>query len=154
MRMLGLILSALLTLEHATTPDQLSWGLMGRHELVADHGMLFHFPDSRPRMVWMFNCSFDLDVAFLDTEYQIIEIYTLRAHPEWMDPARPVRSMSDLYPSTDPIVRRFLREAIISSQSVRYILEVPAGWFAQHHVEIGYRLTWTGSQGSLSQHTP
>lgn len=136
-----------ITLEHASTPREISWGLMGRNELPPDHGMMFSFPTYSIVGVWMFNCYMDLSVAFLDKNSTIIEIHELKAFPQKMDPKRPVRSVEDLkkYPSQDPIVKFFKANAIYSKSPAKYMLEMPKQWFANHNIHVGDRILWDPS---------
>ena len=43
-------------------------GLMDRHEMAADHGMLFEFPQRAPVTFWMKNTYLSLDMAFIDAD--------------------------------------------------------------------------------------
>ncbi len=129
-------------LEEATTPEQKSWGFMGRTKLGDNEGMLFAFAPPQEVNVWMFNCWVDLDVAFLDSNKVIREIHPMKAYPEKMDPRRPVLGPNDmrLYPRNDPIVLFFQSKSVTSSFKAAYMLELPEGWFQKHHVGIGDRL--------------
>ena len=140
--LLPLLAAVSLHVEHARTEEEIDWGLMGREAMEEDSGMLFHFPEVRQRSFWMFNCQVDLDLAFLDEDGIVLEIHPMKAYPEVMDPDRPVRSVEDfsLYPSDDWVCRFFARRAKSSEGPVAYALEMPRGWFAANHVEIGQRL--------------
>lgn len=131
-----------ITLEHAKTPSELAWGLMQRHSLPKDHGMLFHFKKSTIASIWMFNCYIDLSVAFLDKDLIIQEIHELKAYPEKMDPSRPVLRLRDisLYRSYDPIMEFYRNNSINSSQPTSYALEMNAGWFAENQINEGDKL--------------
>jgi uncharacterized membrane protein (UPF0127 family) len=127
------------TLEEASTPEQHSWGLMGRTKLAENEGMLFTYDTPQVINVWMFNCWIDLDVAFLDTNKIIREIHQMKAYPGKMDPKRPVLGPKDfrLYSPHDPIVRFFRSHSVQSSFEASYMLEMPQGWFQDHGVGIG-----------------
>ena len=43
-------------------------GLMDRHEMATNHGMLFEFPDRRPVTFWMKNTYLSLDIVFIDAD--------------------------------------------------------------------------------------
>lgn len=143
------------TLDVATTPDQLKWGLMGRTTLPTDGGMLFDFHASKPLTFWMFNCLVDMSVAFLDEEHVIREIHDMLAYPEEMDKTRPVKNVADLalYPSDDPAVVFFKDKAVTSFLPSRYAFEVAKGWFAKHHVEPGDVLLPVHATSGLIIHT-
>lgn len=130
------------TLEHAKTPSQLAWGLMQRHSLPQNHGMLFHFRQQKIANMWMFNCYMDLSVAFLDRDLVIQEIRELKAYPEKMDPRRPVLSLRDInsYRAYDPIIEFYRNNTITSSQPTYYALEMNAGWFTKNRILPGDRL--------------
>lgn len=51
--------------EVAETPEQRSKGLMFRRAMPKDHGMLFHFSEETPVMMWMKNTYIPLDMVFL-----------------------------------------------------------------------------------------
>lgn len=134
-----------LTLEHAATPEQREWGLMGRTELAIDHGMLFSYSQPKILSFWMFNCFMDLSLAFLDASGRIQEIHPLKAHPEKMDPSRPVKTPQDLalYPSNDPVVLFFRSQRSTSSQKTQFALEMRENWFRDKGVKVGDQLIWS-----------
>lgn len=126
-------------LEEATTPEQKTWGLMGRTKIGENEGMLFPYDPPQIIDVWMFNCWIDLDVAFLDADKIVREIHTMKAYPEKMDPRRPVLGPNDirLYSVNDPVVQFFQSQSVTSSFKASYILEMPGGWFKKNGVNIG-----------------
>jgi uncharacterized membrane protein (UPF0127 family) len=137
-----------ITLEHAVTEEELAWGLMGRRALPDNHGMTFNYPSSERAGCWMFNCFINLSIAFLDEHHKITEIHELTAHPEWMDPNRPVTQLSDLrlYPPGDPIRLLFQKETIYSKEKVSYALEMRQGWFTDYRVQVGDYIFWNINQ--------
>lgn len=133
-----------LTLEHARTYEEITWGLMQREELPLNHGMLFHYPREQFVSVWMFNCLKDLSAAFLDATGTILETHELKAYPNQMDAKRPVLSQKDFakYSPYDSVYQFFIARVIRSSRPVRYLLEMDAGWFKENKIAPGDRLTW------------
>lgn len=100
-----------LAAELAATPTARGCGLSHRDQLPQNHGMLFVFPDRRPRTFWMKDTTIPLSIAFLDDSGQILNI-------------------QDMVPlQTDPQYH--------SSQPARYALEVNQGWFSRRGIEVG-----------------
>ncbi len=140
-------------LEHANTPEALTWGLMKRPSLPANQGLLLHYPSPRYITIWMFNMNFDLSVAFIDEAGIIREIAELKAYPEKMDPARPVNSVQDLYqyPPHDPIAQFFQIHSATSHTLTKYALEMNAGWFRRNHITIGDKIVWDGKGAKITR---
>ena len=100
-----------LTVELATTPVQRGCGLSHRETLALNHGMLFIFPDNRPRSFWMKDTFIPLSIAYLDRTGRILSIHNM------------VPSQTDQkYPSGHP---------------ASFALEVNQGWFREKGIEIG-----------------
>jgi uncharacterized protein len=125
--------------EQVQTREQKQWGLMQRHYLPENQGMLFLYSRPTKPMFWSFNCYLDMSVAFIDGKGRIREIKSLYAFPEKMDPARPVRSVRDfaLYPSRDPIIIFFQNNSVSPSLPITYILEMNLAWFKKNGVRVG-----------------
>ena len=100
-----------LTVELATTPTSRGCGLSHRQDMPQNRGMLFIFPDSRPRSFWMKDTFSPLSSAFLERSGRIINIMEMA----------PMQ--------TDPHYR--------SGQPASFALEVNQGWFRTHGIEIG-----------------
>ena len=100
-----------LTVELATTPAARACGMSHRDELPENHGMLFIFPDSRPRSFWMKDTKIFLSIAFLDDSGQIFSIQDMI----------PMRT-DGFYDSSRP---------------ASYALEVNQGWFNKHGIYVG-----------------
>ncbi len=100
-----------LTVELATTPATRACGLSHRNELRKNHGMLFIYPDLRPRSFWMKDTKIPLSIAFLDDSGQIFSIQD-------MTPMQTDRT----YPSSRP---------------AGYALEVNQGWFGKNGIDVG-----------------
>lgn len=90
-----------------------SRGLMRRPGLLLDHGMLFVYPDERPRSFWMRDTPLPLSIAYIGEQGQIVHIADMKPFDE-----TPV-------PSLAPAM---------------YALEMEQGWFSAHYVEIGARI--------------
>lgn len=107
--------------EVARTPEEQTRGLMGRHELAADRGMLFLFPDEQPRTFWMKNCFIALDLLFADRDGRVVHLQ----HDA--PPCPSVVLQCPTYPSVAPAA---------------IVLELPAGTAAAHHLGVGSRIHW------------
>lgn len=55
-------------------------GLMYRRELPKDRGMLFVFPDERPRSFWMKNTYIELDIIYISADRKVVSV-SKRARP-------------------------------------------------------------------------
>lgn len=96
--------------EIADTAESRQRGLMFRTELAPDEGMLFVFPESRPRSFWMKDTEIPLSIAYIAADGRILEIHDMEPFS-----LSPVRSR---YPA-------------------RYALEVNRGRFAEVGVRVG-----------------
>ncbi len=56
------------------TEPELERGLMNRHFMPADHGMLFDFGKVKPVMMWMKNTYIPLDMVFINPQGKVINI--------------------------------------------------------------------------------
>ena len=63
-----------ISLEMASTKEQIIRGLSGREELCAECGMLFVFSEPAPRGFWMRGMRFPLDIVFLDSNYTVLNM--------------------------------------------------------------------------------
>ena len=91
-------------------------GLMYRHDVPENTGMLFLFPRAREQHFWMRNTRVALDIAYIDENLVIRNIVTMVPHD--LDQKRN-------YTSRGPVV---------------YCLETRAGWFRDHGVKAGDRI--------------
>ena len=55
----------------ANNPQLRALGLMNRHSLAADHGMLLIFPPNRYPNIWMRNTHIPLDLIYIDQQQRI-----------------------------------------------------------------------------------
>jgi uncharacterized protein len=138
-----------ITLEVAQTHEQRAWGLMGRHSMPENHGMLFYYPKG---FIWMFNTWMDLSLAFLDKQGIIIEIADLKAYPEMMDRYRPIRNLKDLekYPCYDAVYQFFWNKRHPVPSQSEYALEMNKGWFTKNDVKPGDKVSWNTDSSTAS----
>lgn len=85
-------------------------GLMFIQHLPQNEGMLFVFGKTQILNFWMKNTFIPLDIAFINKNYQIVHIATMKKLDE--------NITSSIYPST-------------------YALEVNAHWFQKHDIHAG-----------------
>ena len=86
------------TVEVATTPGQMEQGLMFRHSLAADAGMIFDYGVPSMGAMWMKNTLIPLDMLFVDQQGRVINIHE-RAVPGSLEPiaaAAPARAVIEL----------------------------------------------------------
>ena len=101
--------------EIARTPQALKKGLMFRHSIEEDEGMLFVFPSPRRAQFWMQNTYVSLDLIFID-EYGIVVEIMQRATP-----------LSE-------------KKLVSAINTVKAVLEVPAGTAKNIHLDVGDRV--------------
>ena len=107
--------------EAAVSITEIATGMMFRTNMAENTGMLFLFSGPDQRSFYMKNCVIDLTAAYIDTEGVIDQIVELRKGVE-----TPVPSRSD---------------------QIKYVLEMPQGWFGRHNVTTG--MVINTSQGML-----
>lgn len=103
-----------LVTEVATSFDGFMCGLAFRHELPADHAMLFAYANDQILGFWMKDTYVPLSIAFLDSNGVVLEIHKM--------------------------VPLDLNRRYISKTPGRYALEVNLGWFADNGVKAGDRI--------------
>jgi len=96
--------------EVAQTPEERSYGLMGRKHLGKDEGMLFMFEIEDYHAFWMRDTLLPLSIAFIGKDGQII----------WITDMKPLTSDSHVPP-----------------RPILYALEMNKGWFSSHGVKVG-----------------
>ncbi|MGA1562464.1 MAG: DUF192 domain-containing protein [Gammaproteobacteria bacterium] len=101
-----------------TACDARSWarGLQHRDELMPNHGMLFVFPQTQNAPFWMKDTRIALDAGFLGEDGRLVEVIS-------MPPC--TREPCPLY---------------APRAAYRYVLEMRAGWFAEHGLRPGMQL--------------
>ena len=103
-----------LIVEVAVSDQEQETGLMNRASLGADQGMLFVFDEPKEASFWMHNTSIPLDLAYLDSHGEILEILPLVPFEE-----KPVKSKSN---------------------KVAYALETNRDWFSSRGLKAGAKI--------------
>jgi hypothetical protein len=93
-------------------PAEYSIGLSGRRTLADERGMLFYYRQMGRGAFWMKDTHFDLAIAFMASNEQIVDIVEMRAE-----------DTSIVTPRAD----------------YQYAIEAPAGWYKQQGIRIGDR---------------
>lgn len=99
--------------ELAVDDEQRARGLMHRSRMAEDDGMLFLYPDSKPRSFWMKDTKIPLSIAFIDASGEIVKIADMQP--------LVTESTKSLYPA-------------------KYALEMNQGWFERHGVTKGAKV--------------
>jgi uncharacterized membrane protein (UPF0127 family) len=102
-----------ITVEIARSLHERETGLMHRHTLPPDHGMLFVFPSISYIGMWMVDTYIPLSVAFIDAQGNVINI-------EKMEP--------------------LTRDVHYAARPAKYALEMNRGWFSRHGIQPGNRI--------------
>jgi len=100
-----------LVAEVARRPVEIATGMMFRTNMPDNTAMLFVFPDAQPRSFYMRNCVVPLSAAYIAPDGTILELVDLHPGNEVGVPSR--------------------------SHHIQFVLEVPQGWFARHHLTPG-----------------
>jgi len=108
------IRGAVVWVEIARTEKQHARGLMFRKKLPENAGMLFVYDKEDFRRFWMKNTYIPLSLAYIDSEGVIFQIEEME----------PLDEMS-----------------VVSMRPARFVLEVNRGWFREHGVGIGDRIS-------------
>jgi uncharacterized membrane protein (UPF0127 family) len=103
--------SETLDTEIASKPVQIATGMMFRTNMPENTAMIFLFPDAAPRSFYMRNCFVPLSAAYIATDGTILEIIDMQPHDETGIPSK--------------------------ADNVQFVLEVPQGWFTNHHIGTG-----------------
>ena len=85
-------------------------GLMHRTFLEENTGMIFLFKDERLQSFWMKNTLIDLSIAFVDSNWKIVDIREMQAN--------------DLTP-------------VVSNKPALYAIEANKNWFSHHNINVG-----------------
>ncbi|MBN2584837.1 MAG: DUF192 domain-containing protein [Planctomycetes bacterium] len=100
--------------EVADESEERRLGYMNRKR-PAEAGMLFVWPRAEYHGFWMKNCDWDIDLAYITDDGTIFQIERMIAHNEQSVPSR---------------------------QPARYVLEMPAGRFAELGIDVGQVVTF------------
>ncbi len=106
--------------EVATTEEQRQRGLMYRHRLGLDEGLLMVFPEPQEVSLWMLNTWIPLDVGFFDRQGRLLTVLSMQ-----------------------PDGGQTLHH---SPPDTRYALEMNQGWFSRYRLEPGAFLDVEGLQ--------
>lgn len=114
-----------LSVELADKPAQHARGLMGRTSLDDYQGMLFRYQNLRPGNsgFWMYQTLIPLDIAYLNSQGEILKTFTMM--PCGSDNPRQCRSYAP-------------------GKNYQFALEMKAGFFADHNIRLGDKLTVVG----------
>lgn len=102
--------------EIAETDSARGRGLMQRRSLPDRSGMLFIFESERPQSFWMGNTPLALDLIFVDSDSQIVDI--------------------------DKYNRPYDPTSIVSDAPAQYVVEVPAGFVDRHGISETNGVRW------------
>ena len=102
--------------EIADNPVKRTIGLMNRSSLADNSGMLFVFDDEEKRVFWMKDTLIPLDIFFIDSRMNILDIQTMQ----------PCKTM---------ICHRYT-----SSSPAKYALEVNAGFGEKNGIKVGDKI--------------
>ena len=114
--------SAVWDVDLALNDDQRYRGLAGRAYLDESVGMLFMYPKAGPRAYCMRGCLIPLDIAFIDSDLRIVNIYTMAAERD-----------------------RGGQVTYRSHADAQYVLEVSAGAFGRNGVVEGAKVVFLGN---------
>ena len=103
-------------IEIADNEFETQTGLMYREAMKLNRGMLFVFPDSRPRSFYMKNTRIPLDLIYLDSDKTVVR---------FQENAQPLDESS-----------------LPSNAAAKYVLEVNAGLVKQWQLEIGDKMSF------------
>ena len=100
--------------ELVTTEQDIQRGLMYRHSMPEEHGMLFRLLERREQTFWMRNTCMPLDMLFVDDDGTVVGI--VESATPLTDTSRTVKCPSS------------------------WVLEVNAGWCRRHGVKAGQKM--------------
>lgn len=92
-------------------------GLSGRNSLEKDHGMLFVFETPGPYGFWMKDMKFALDMIWISEDMRVVGV------------------VRDAKPEDYPLIYN-------PRSDVKYVVEVPAGYSAEHGIDTGTKVSF------------
>ena len=104
--------------EIADTGAKRELGLMFRHSLNEDAGMIFLFPNSGKQNFWMKNTPLPLDMMFADSSARVVGIV--------------------------PYAQPYSEALVGVDAASQYVLEVNGGFCARHRVGVGDQFKFLG----------
>ena len=109
----------IIDIEIADNEFETQTGLMYRNSMRDNHGMLFIFPNSKPRSFYMKNTRFSLDIIYIDENKKIVS---------FQENAKPLDENS-----------------LPSNANAKYVLEINAGLVNKWGLRLGDKITFTKS---------
>ena len=111
-------------LEVADTPDKIIEGLSYRENIPQKTGMLFVMPKEQIHEFWMKDCLTDMDIIFLTTEGQIVNMENMikERHKVSFETNESYQSRLKMYSSKYP---------------AKYAIEIPPGDISRLGLEVG-----------------
>jgi len=111
-------------LEVADTPDKIIEGLSYRENIPQKTGMLFVMPKEQIHEFWMKDCLTDMDIIFLTTEGQIVNMENMikERHKVSFETNESYQSRLKMYSSKYP---------------AKYAIEIPSGDISRLGLEVG-----------------
>ncbi|KKT14715.1 MAG: hypothetical protein UW76_C0003G0016 [Parcubacteria group bacterium GW2011_GWF2_44_8b] len=103
--------------EVVDTPETRTMGLSNRKTLPEGMGMLFVFDNPVQDGFWMKDMRFAIDIVWIDEKFRVVDIE------------------KEVTPETFP-------QIFYPNQSVKYVLELPAGYTNQYHIDINAVVQW------------
>ena len=120
--------SIIVQAELALTAEQRATGLMMRESLTENSGMLFVYPHTGQRSFWMFRTLIPLDIAFVSSKGEILDIQQMQPCASYWSQRCPS------YPAAQPFL---------------YALEVNLGKFAEWGISEGDWVLQEDCEGNL-----
>ncbi len=100
--------------KNACSDEEKQKGLMFVQNMQDGDGMLFVFEEEMPLKFWMKNTNIPLDIAYINNNKKIVDIYTMKPNDETL---------------------------IKSSENASLAIEVNAGFFEKHKIKKGDIIT-------------